>query len=185
MSPELVRRAQSKDREALASVFAQVGPLLAALVRRLGLPGEHADQVQAVSAHLVEVLGRFDPDGPAKFSTWATTVATRFLLMELRKKRPEFVTLDDRPQPSNAPDPAVVAEGRSLEAALDRALEGLPLAQRRAFVLASMEGLPLDEIAALEEVPVGTIKSRLARARMALVLTMGPLLDRPTRGGSP
>ncbi|MBL8936373.1 MAG: sigma-70 family RNA polymerase sigma factor [Archangium sp.] len=183
MSPELVRRAQSGDREALATLFAQLGPLLAALVRRLGLPGERADQLQAVSAHLVEVLGRFDPSGSAKFSTWATTVATRFLLMELRKKRPEFVTLDE--QPSTLADPASVAEGRSLGAALDRALEALPLAQRRAFVLASMEGLPLDELAALEEVPVGTIKSRLARARMALVLTMGPLLDRSTKGGAP
>lgn len=185
MSPELVRRAQSKDREATARLFAQVRPVLAALVRRLGLPGERADQLQAVSTHLVEVMGRFDPSGPAKFSTWVTTVATRFLLMELRKQRPEFVTLDEQPQASTAADPAAAAEGRSLEAALDHALQGLPLAQRRAFVLAAIERLPLDEIASIEEVPVGTVKSRLSRARMALVSSMGPLLDRPTKGGSP
>lgn len=180
---------QRSSRETRAARLAEVGPLLAALVRRLGLPGERDDQLQSVAAHVLEVMDRFDPRGTAKFSTWVTTVASRWLLMQWRRSRPELVALDDQPLVA-APsfDPALLAESRSLEKALERALTLLPPGQRRAFVLASVEQLPLDEVAAIEDVPVGTIKSRLARARMALATTLGPALGRSpstSTGGSP
>ena len=179
--------AQGSSRETRAARLAEVGPLLAALVRRLGLPGERDDQLQSVAAHVLEVMDRFDPAGPAKFSTWVTTVASRWLLMQWRKARPELVALDDQPLvAAPAFDPSLLAEKRSLEKALERALMLLPPGQRRAFVLASVEQLSLDEVAALEDVPVGTIKSRLARARAALAVTLGPALGRnPTTGGAP
>lgn len=185
MEVELVRQAQTRDRRAQARLLRDVGPLLAALVRRLGIGGEGADQLQSVTLHLLAVLDRFDPAGPAKFTTWLTTVVTRFLLMERRKHRPETIPLDDRPLVASTPDPSEHAEGQSLEVLLERALTQLPAGQRRAFVLASMQGLELTAVAELEEVPVGTIKSRLARARMALAISLGPALDRPQSGGVP
>lgn len=62
------------------------------------------------------------------------------------------------------------------------ALSRLPDAQRRAFVLLQLEGLSLEVVSDLEGVPVGTVKSRLHRARVALMVDLGPLLE---RGGAP
>ena len=137
-------------------------------------------------AHLLSVLDRFEPAGPAQFSTWMTTVATRWLLMEARKRRPTTVDVDE--VALSAPlhlDPAHRAETHQFHAQLEQALATLPLPQRRAFVLSAIEGLTLPEIADCEGVPVGTIKSRLSRARMALVMTLGPALDRLPSGGAP
>jgi len=173
----LITAAQRGDREARARVLAEVGPLLAALVRRLGIPGEREDQLQSLAAQVLTVIDRFEPNGPARFTTWLTTVATRTLLMDLRKRRPELVGLEDEAHAAPPSyDPSLATQSRSLGEAIERALERLPHAQRRAFVLAAVEGLPLDEVAALESVPVGTIKSRLSRARMALAITLGPAL---------
>ncbi len=183
MDVVLVRQAQTRDRRAQQRLLDEVGPLLASLVRRLGIGGEGADQLQGVKVHVLSVLDRFDPAGSARFTTWLTTVVTRFLLMERRRSRPETLSLDDQPLVADAVDPSVHAEQQSLEALVDRALTKLPFAQRRAFVLASIHGLELEAVAALEEVPLGTIKSRLARARMALAESLGPALDRPPRGG--
>lgn len=180
----LVAKARQNDRTVRATLVELMGPALAALVRRLGLPGEREDQLQGVLTHLLSVLERFEPAGPARFSTWMTTVATRWLLMQVRAKQPDFVDVDGLELPSPRPlDPSRLAEAKELGAMLEAALEGLPAAQRRAFVLASVEGLSLPEVAACEGVPVGTIKSRLARARMALVLTLGPRLDVTDAGG--
>lgn len=177
MEVSLITAAQQGQRAARARLLEEVGPLLAALVRRLGLPGERDDQLQSLAAHVLTVLDRFEPSGPARFTTWLTTVATRFLLMELRKARPEWVSLEDEHAAPPAFDPSLAAQTRSLAEAVERALERLPGAQRRAFVLTAIEGLSLDEVASLEGVPLGTIKSRLSRARMALAITLGPALD--------
>jgi RNA polymerase sigma-70 factor (ECF subfamily) len=181
----LVERAcRRQDRQAVSALVAALGPRLAALVRRLGLPGQRADQLQGVTAHLLSVLPRFEPGGPARFTTWMTTVATRWLLMEARAKRPDFVDVDELELKAPQLDPSRLAEAKELSALVDEALAQLPAPQRRAFVLASIEGLPLPEVAACEGVPVGTIKSRLARARLALVLALGPRLDRLDAGGA-
>lgn len=183
---ELVARVRQRDRAAARELVRAIGPRLAALVRRLGLPGEREDQLQGVVAHLLSVLDRFEPSGPAQFSTWMTTVATRWLLMEARKRRPTTVDVDDVALTGPPElDPAHRAETHQFHAQLERALSTLPLPQRRAFVLSAIEGLTLPEIADCESVPVGTIKSRLSRARMALVMTLGPALDRLPPGGAP
>ena len=65
-------------------------------------------------------------------------------------------------------------------AALDRALAQLPFDQRSVFVLAEIQGFAMGEIASIEGLPVGTVKSRLARARRkmkARLKKIGDLLD--------
>lgn len=187
MNRDVLERAQRGDRAAQRVLLAEAGPRLAALVRRLGLPGEQDDALQALFAHVLEVLPAFDPDGPAQLTTWLHTVATRWLLQQRRRARPDVVSLDEEgvEEPaSSAPDAVAVAEGRSLEAALESALGRLPAPQRRAFVLLQLEQLDLATAAEAEGVPVGTMKSRLHRARAALAVALGALLDRPT-GGAP
>jgi RNA polymerase sigma-70 factor (ECF subfamily) len=57
---------------------------------------------------------------------------------------------------------------------LDEALDALPFAQKSAFVLAEIEGLSLVEIGRIEGVPVGTVKSRLGRAKEKLRSLLRP-----------
>jgi len=73
-------------------------------------------------------------------------------------------------------------EASEQRAALEDALQGLSEIHRRVFVLASFHHQPLEEIARVEGVPLGTVKSRLHRARAELVLTLGAALDRPKGG---
>jgi RNA polymerase sigma-70 factor (ECF subfamily) len=69
-------------------------------------------------------------------------------------------------------DPAPPAELEQL--ALTQALRALPLPQRKVVVLHHLLDLPVDEVAAELGVPVGTVKSRLARARAALAARLTP-----------
>ena len=105
-----------------------------------------------------------DPRGGAKLSTWILTIATRVALNELRKKAPvpaDVVELAPATQP-----PAV--ELRSLGRAIERAVGKLAPEYRAAFVLREFHELSYDEIARALDVDIGTVKSRLSRARATL-----------------
>ena len=67
MDPATIRAAQGGNDAAQRAVLESVGPLLASLVRRLGERRESADHLQALFTHLLAVLPRFDPNGPATF----------------------------------------------------------------------------------------------------------------------
>lgn len=123
-------------------------------------------------------------DGRSAFSTWAYRVATNACLDELRRRR-------RRPEPGlpEGPDePATVddAEGVTTRVDLDAALQSLPADFRAAVVLRDVAGLSYDEIAAALSVPPGTVRSRIARGRAALVPLLapgrnqGPPAERPT-----
>ena len=73
--------------------------------------------------------------------------------------------------------PDVVLAGAELFRRLDEALAELPFDQRSAFVLAELEGLSLEEVGRVEGIPVGTVKSRLNRARAALRETLMPQMS--------
>jgi RNA polymerase sigma-70 factor (ECF subfamily) len=176
-----IRAAQRGDLAAQRSVLESVGPLLASLVRRLGDRREAADQLQALFAHLLSVLPRFEPDGPASFSTWTYTVAHRWLLKARQGRQLTLFPLDGGLS-SPQLDPEAAAQGAQLSARLEAALTELPAEQRRVFVLAQLHGHALEAVAAAEQVPLGTVKSRLHRARAALVLRLGAFLDE--RGGA-
>lgn len=176
-----IRSAQAGDATAQRAVLESVGPLLASLIRRLGERSESADQLQALFAHLLSALPRFDPSGAASFATWTYTVAQRWLLKTKRGPSVALVPLDGGLSTQQL-DPELTARGAQLQARLEAALSRLPHDQRRAFVLTQLHGQPLEAVATAEEVPVGTIKSRLHRARAALVLALGDFLDDEPRG---
>lgn len=178
MDPATIRAAQTGSETAQRAVLESVGPLLASLVRRLGERRESADQLQALFAHLLAVLPRFDPSGAATFSTWTYTVAQRWLLKSKRGSVVTLVPLDGGLSTTQL-DPEATARGTQLGARLELALTKLPDDQRRAFVLTQLHGQPLEAVAEAEQVPLGTIKSRLHRARAALVLLLGDFLDEP------
>jgi RNA polymerase sigma-70 factor (ECF subfamily) len=118
----------------------------------------------------VRNLPRFD--GRSSFGTWAYRIATNAALDELRKRkrRPTLHVVDED---GTAPEFIDYMAARRVEAvddrlALDDALDTLPEEFRTAVVLRDVVDLDYAEIASVLEVPIGTVKSRIARGRRLL-----------------
>lgn len=185
VTPDILRQAQRGEAAAQAAFLREVGPLVAALIHRLGARRDAEDQLHDIFAHLLEVLPRFDARGPAQLTTWVFSVAHRWLLMQRRKAQLTLVPLEGGlSQPSASAGADSYVEGRQLNALLEAELARLPEDQRRTFVLTQLHQQPLEEVAAAEGVALGTVKSRLHRARAQLILRMGPALDRVAAQGA-
>lgn len=145
------------------------GPLVWSLCRRLG--PEPEDAYQEIWEKVFGAVGRFDPDGPASLRTWIATIAHRHLVDRHRRRavRGEVVELGELPAPVHEDRSGLLRDVERLEAALQR----LPEGHRRVVVLHHLEDLPLEEIAVSEGVPLGTVKSRLHRARARLLELLG------------
>ena len=162
----LAERARRGDRDALEQLLRRHHDRVAALCRRMcGNDADAADATQEALIALVRGLDRFD--GRAAFSTWAYRVATNACLDELRRRsRRPVVGLDRLPDPIAAgSDPASVVAA-SID--VDAALATVPLEFRVAVVLRDLCALDYREIAEVLGVPVGTVRSRIARGRAAV-----------------
>lgn len=143
-------------------------PVFALCSRMLGPAGRGAlveDTAQETFLRVFRALPGFKPGGSARLSTWILTLATRVCIDELRK----------RPPPDALPDVVVAREradagleARLLGDVLGRALSSLPADQRAVFLLRAYHELSYEEIAAAVSIEVGTVKSRLSRAKAAL-----------------
>jgi RNA polymerase sigma-70 factor (ECF subfamily) len=120
------------------------------------------DLTQDVFVAAFQNLRKFDSTR-AKFSTWLLTITRNRCLNQLARYRaspPGGIVSVDR---GLSPDAAAVAS--EVWQHLSDALETLPIEQRTAFVLAEIQELPHAEIAMIEQIEVGTVKSRVSRAR--------------------
>jgi RNA polymerase sigma-70 factor, ECF subfamily len=107
----------------------------------------------------------------SRFSTWLLTIGRNKALNFVRKHRP--LVMERPPEMPDPLTPEVQLDEREWFRHLDAALAFLPADQRSAFVLADMQGLSYEEISQLEEVQMGTVKSRLSRARQKLRALLG------------
>src|SRR5262249_40633146 len=140
-------------------------PLLT-LVRSLTPPDtDHEGVAQEVFLAAFRCLGSFDPKRSA-FSTWLYTIARNRCRNELARRRP--VVRVALPAAVDPRSPERAASAAELFRQLDSALDALPFEQRSAFVLAQLQGLSYEEVGRIEGVGVGTVKSRIARAREKL-----------------
>jgi len=181
-----LRRAQAGEAPAQTLFLRRCAGPLRALVRRMGARHESEDQLQELFVTLLQALPRFSPDGPATLATWVFAVGHRFLLAQRRKRKLELVPLEESPATQladRAPGGEALVERRQLRERLEAAILKLPEEQRRVFLLAQVHEQPLERIAEAEELPLGTVKSRLHRARAALVLLLGDALEAPDKGG--
>lgn len=187
----LVRRAQHGDQAALSELISRYERKTYNLAFRL--MGNHADASDAAQEALVRVYTRLHNfRGDSAFSTWLFRVATNTCLDELRRRgRLRYTSLDsplateDGALPRQALDdgdsPTERAERREIQAAVQRAINRLPDEYRVVVVMRDLHDYTYHEIAALLGTSLGTIKSRLHRARQALRLiikaTEGKRLD--------
>jgi len=123
---------------------------------------EAEDLAQEVFLAAFRNLDRFDARR-ARFSTWLFVIARNRCSNWLRGNTLALKQLSD-----DGADPGGAPNHRRLGQELDRAFARLPLVQRTAFLLAQVEGLSHAEIAEIEGVRPGTVKSRVHRARRRL-----------------
>jgi len=162
-----LRRAQRGDEPAWRDLIERFQQPVHALIWRLlvGRARHRApDLTQETFVRVLKALPDFDPAGTATLSTWILTIATRLTLNELR--RPESVGLDREIAGGERAD--ADAERRRLAAAIAAGMATLPDAQRAVLVLREYHDLDYGEIAEVLELDVGTVKSRLSRARAAM-----------------
>jgi RNA polymerase sigma-70 factor (ECF subfamily) len=162
-----LRRAQRGDERAWRALIERFQePVHALIFRMLAGRARHRaeDLTQETFVRVLGALARFDPKGPAKLSTWILTIAARLAWNELRRVEP--ASLAHEPPAAERTDAS--AERRQLGAAIAAAMTELPDAQRAVVVLRDYHELEYAEIAGVLELDLGTVKSRLARARATL-----------------
>jgi RNA polymerase sigma-70 factor (ECF subfamily) len=134
--------------------------------------GEEArDAAQDIFVRLYQGLGSFR--GEQVFLPWLLRLARNVCIDALRRKKarpPAFdVAIDDAVQLASAgPTPEEQSEARSGRDLLYRAMERMSEDDREILMLKEIQGLKVEEISALLEVPAGTVKSRCNRARIEL-----------------
>ena len=162
---DVIRRVLAGDTESFRRLVDRyAGPVVRLVKDIAGDRHMCEDIAQEVFLAAFVKLRTFDPNR-SQFSTWLFTIARNKSINARKRKRP--LSLADVPERADGRSPAAAAGGE-LFATLDEALLGLPLHQRTAFVLVEFEQLPYETVAQIEGVRVGTIKSRVNRARNRL-----------------
>ena len=145
------------------------------------------DLVQETFIRVYRHLHRFDQT--KKFSTWVYTIASNLAKNELRNRSRNplvlFQTLmknrdaDTRPLEweDNTYRPDDLFRKRHLKSQVDAAVDQLPEHHRTVFILREMEGKTYEEIAEITATNLGTVKSRLNRARNNFAQLIAPVLD--------
>jgi RNA polymerase sigma-70 factor, ECF subfamily len=161
--------------------------LLNFIYRTIGDRERAEDLVQETFVRVYRHLHRFDQS--KKFSTWAYTIAGNLAKNELRNRSRNPLVLfqtikknweaDNRPLEwaDNTYRPDDLFRKRHLKAMVEDAVSKLPEHHRLVFVLREMEGKSYEEIADITGVNLGTVKSRLNRARNNFAQIIEPLLD--------
>jgi len=171
----LLQKAQEGDRTAFEALVTLHSPRVFHLA--LGYTGRHHDAeeiTQTVFWKVWNALPQFR--GGASFSTWlyrlTSNAAIDFLRREKRQSGPSDFSLDDEEtyiEPVDpAPTPQRHAEAKELREALAQGLEKLSPEHRQVLLLRELQGLSYEEISDALDLDLGTVKSRIARAREKL-----------------
>jgi RNA polymerase sigma-70 factor (ECF subfamily) len=161
---ELVRGFQGGDDQAFGTLMTRHERRVYNLAyRMLGNSEDARDATQDAFLSCFRHLSAFR--GDSAFSTWLHRIAVNACYDALRRRR-DTTSLDDRPiEPAPFPDHADQA-GSAID--IQRALSSIPPDFRVVVVMHEIQDMPLEEIASILDVPVGTVKSRLHRGRVSL-----------------
>ncbi len=183
---ELVRRVQKGDKHAFDLLFARYQHKIVNLVGRyLRDPEDVQDVAQEAFIKAFRALPRFR--GDSAFYTWLYRIAINTAKNHIvaRSRRPPGTDVDV--EDAEFMDGAdVLKEGESPEAALardelsdaiDASIRALPDDLRSAVTLREFDGLSYEQIAEIMDCPVGTVRSRIFRAREAIDKAIQPLLS--------
>lgn len=170
---ELIRAAAAGDEDAFGKLVEQYQRKVYHLALRMCGQEEDAADV-AQEAFLAAWRGLPAFRGEAGFATWLYRLTSNAAIDHLRrvKRQRGDVSLDDEDlgldAPDQAPGPQERAEGQELRQAVSEGLGRLSDDHRQVLVLREVQGMRYEEIAEALDLDLGTVKSRIARARGAL-----------------
>ncbi len=190
-SLELVQKCQAAnqpDRAAFAELMRRHQSQVDSLLYKLAPDwSDRADLSQEVWLRVYRHIKRLQE--PEKFRGWLSRIATNLFYDELRKRKRmgRSISLDAPLQrdnheqvtwelPSNQPSPIDQLTTKEFYEKLQIAIADLPESFRQTIVLREIQGLAYEEIAEITKVSLGTVKSRIARARARLQSQLQPYL---------
>lgn len=182
---DLVRRVQQGDKAAFDLLVIKYQHRIVHLVNRyVKDPSEAQDVAQDSFIKAYKALGDFR--GDSAFYTWlyriAINTAKNYLLSRSRRHSDYEVDMQDAEQIENAPQlkdietPEHQLMNDQIIAVIKSAIEKLPEEMRIAITLREFEGMSYEEIAEAMDCPIGTVRSRIFRAREAIDEKLNPLL---------
>ncbi len=175
---ELVRSALAGSQDAYRDLVLRYQRPILSLIRRMVRHGNQAeDLAQEVFIKAFRALSSFDQD--RKFSSWLFKIAHNTAIDRLRRKELRTVPLEtpDQDKPdlvsvlpdTGAETPVGRIERRDMARAIELAIASLRPLYREVVILRYQEGLSYEEISEVTELPLGTVKTHLFRARKAMV----------------
>lgn len=182
---DLVSRVQRGDKSAFDLLVLKYQHKIVHLVDRyVKDPNEAQDVAQDTFIKAYKALGDFR--GDSTFYTWlyriAINTAKNYLLSRSRRYSDYEVDMQDAEQVENAPQlkdietPEHQLMNDQIIHAIKSAIERLPEEMRIAITLREFEGMSYEEIAEAMDCPIGTVRSRIFRAREAIDEKLNPLL---------
>jgi len=170
-----IEAARSGDLEAFNELIRRYQDRLYSVAYRI--MGDHDSAADAVQEALIAAFRGIRNFRGGSFLAWLLRIVTNACYDELRRRRrrPQasleaLFVVDQGPEAEQmlppVEGPEFYAERRELADLIHRAIQSLPADQRAVLVLADVEGYSYEEIAEILRVPLGTVKSRLSRARM-------------------
>jgi RNA polymerase sigma-70 factor (ECF subfamily) len=187
---ELIIAAQQKDEVALRHLLKRNERVLVGMIYRLA--PDWKDTSDLMQEAMIRIWRSIDQlRNPCSFKTWLNQIVTNLFYDELRKRPRQFqlVSMDEpisnengsdtgtRDIADTAPQPESRLLTNELSEALEDAMAGIPEPFRVAAVLRDVEGLSYEEIAQITDTRLGTVKSRIARARLKIQEQMTPYLN--------
>lgn len=188
---QLVERTVAGDQRAYELLVIKYQRRIERLIARMVRdPDLVQDIAQETFLRAYRALHQFR--GEAQFYTWLYRIAVNTAKKALVEMRRDPVMLESalhvsdeddetfrvRNEPSTDETPETVMAAQEIAAAVNAAMDALPEDLRQAVTLREIEGLSYEEIAAAMNCPIGTVRSRIFRAREAISAKVKPLLER-------
>ncbi len=181
---ELIERALAGNQDAYRQLMERHRPAIYHIVYKIARGGEVVnDLVQETFMKAFASLSTYRSE--YKFSTWLYRIAANAAIDHLRKKRLKTLSLDSPPEtssgrieieiPDNSYNPERDFEARERRVSIDEAIESLPDKYRIVIVYRHKDDKSYEEIAEVLNIPIGTVKARIFRARELLKKKLRPI----------
>ena len=183
---QLIQRIQNGEQQAFTLLVKKYQNRIAnILTRYIRNSGDIADVTQEVFIKVYKSLPSFR--GESAFYTWlyriAVNTAKNYLTSQSRRPpasdidATEADSYDGSDALKESDDPEALLNSQDVKKVIMGAIEQLPAELKAAIILRELEGMSYDEIANIEDCPIGTVRSRIFRAREAIDKQLKPLLE--------
>jgi RNA polymerase sigma-70 factor (ECF subfamily) len=182
---QLVGKVRRGDKSAFDLLVLKYQSRVASIISRYVYDSQEVmDLTQETFVKAYRAIDRFR--GDSAFYTWLYRIAinTAKNFLEARSRRPwasadaaDAEVFEEAPRLRDNASPERLLQKEQVHRALKQAIADLPEELRSAFLLREYDGLSYDDIARILECPIGTVRSRIFRAREAVDRQLGPILD--------